>query len=146
MPETREMDRAVAKPLAKLGCRATQLLLPQQVRQYRGFLLLATAQMALVGAGAMSGRVSARKRSHQTVVFGVIADPIPDDFVFLHNCQSAVIKTDASRINVILPFQFLELQARMRQIALEETIGALCVPLGVCGQAGKQTPEPPGGP
>src|ERR1017187_688962 len=46
---------------------------------------------------------------------------IPDDAVFLHDCQSAVLKTDASRIDVILAFQFLELQAGMRRIAIQET-------------------------
>lgn len=82
-------------------------------------------------------RIIARQPSHQTVVFGVTADPVPYDPIFLHHRQSAVPETDASRINVILAFQFLELQAGMRRIALEETIGTLGFPLSVRGQARK---------
>jgi hypothetical protein len=55
----------------------------------------------------------------------VAADPVPDDAVFLHERQSAIFQTDASRIDVILAYQFLELQAGVRRIALEEAIGAL---------------------
>ena len=50
--------------------------------------------------------------SDQTVVFGVSADPVPDDAIFLHDRQSAIFKTDANQIDVILAFQFLELQNR----------------------------------
>jgi hypothetical protein len=63
----------------------------------------------------------------------VTADRVPDDAVFLHERQSALLQTDASRIDVILAFQLLELQARVRRIALEEPIGALGVPLNVVG-------------
>jgi len=45
--------------------------------------------------------------SDETVVFGVGADPVPDDEIFLHDGQSAIIKTDADRIDVILAFEFL---------------------------------------
>ena len=61
------------------------------------------------------------------------ADPVPDDAIFLHDRQSAIFKTDANQIDVILAFQFLELQTGVRRIALEETIGALGVPLGAEG-------------
>src|ERR1022692_4348193 len=106
--------------------------------------------LARPGRGAWEARwigcAQLANGSDQTVVFGVIADPVPDDAVFLHDCQSAVLRTDASRIDVILASEFLELQAGMRRIALEETIGALGVPLCVGGWIGKQSPEPPDGP
>lgn len=54
--------------------------------------------------------------------------------IFLHDSQSAIFKANANRIDVILAFQFLEFQARVRRIALKETIGALGVPLSVRGQ------------
>ena len=59
---------------------------------------------------------------------------IPDDAIFLHDCQSAVLETDASRVDVIIAFQFLELKTRVRRIALEQTIGAFGVPLHFEGQ------------
>ena len=93
--------------------------------------------LARPGRGAWEARwigcAQLANGSDQTVVFGVIADPVPDDAVFLHDCQSAVLRTDASRIDVILASEFLELQFGMRRIALEETIGALGVPLRVHG-------------
>ena len=72
-------------------------------------------------------------RSDQTVVFGVTADPVPHDSIVFHDGQSAIFKTDANRIDVILAFQLFELQARVRRIALEETICALGVPLRAQG-------------
>ena len=53
------------------------------------------------------------------------ADPIPDDAIFLHDRQGAVVETDASRIDVVLPFEFLKLQAWVRGIALEKAIRTL---------------------
>jgi hypothetical protein len=73
---------------------------------------------------AETGEFAGSDRSDQTVVFGVTADPAPDDAVLLHHRQSAVPEADARRIDIILAFQFLELQTRMRWIALEETPGA----------------------
>jgi hypothetical protein len=64
----------------------------------------------------------------------VTADPVPDDAIFLHDSQSAVLETDASRINTMLACQFLELQTRVRRIALEEAIGALGITLSIDGQ------------
>ena len=66
----------------------------------------------------------------------MIADPVPDNSIFLHDSQSAVLKADASRVDVIRAFQFLELQTGMRWVALDwvalgETIGGLRVPLNV---------------
>ena len=78
-----------------------------------------------------------QRGSDQTVVFGVTADPVPHDSVFLHGCQCAIFKTDANRINVILAFQLFELQTGVRRVALEKTIGALGVALGAEGQIGK---------
>ena len=49
-------------------------------------------------------------------------------------CQSAVLETDASRVDVIIAFQFLELKTRVRRIALEQTIGAFGVLLHFEGQ------------
>src|SRR5262245_43073823 len=57
-----------------------------------------------------SAWVAVSQWSDQTVVVGVTADPVPDDVIFLHDCKSAVIETDANRIEVILAFQLLELQ------------------------------------
>jgi hypothetical protein len=56
------------------------------------------------------------------------SDPIPDDSI-LHDTQCAIFQTDANRIDVILPFQLLKLQAGVRRIALEDTICALGIPL-----------------
>jgi len=69
----------------------------------------------------------------QAVVLGVTADPVPHDSVLPHDGQSAIFKTDANRIDVVLAFQFLELQTRVFRIALEETIGALGVQLSTSG-------------
>ena len=55
------------------------------------------------------------------------ADPVPHDSIFLHGGQSAIFKTDANRLDVILALQLFELQTGVRRIALEETIGALGV-------------------
>src|ERR1039458_2224062 len=87
-----------------------------------------------------------QRGSDQTVVFGVTADPVPHDSIFLHGGQSAIFKTDANRINIILAFQLFELQTGVRRVALEKTIGALGVALSAEGQFGKQTPELPCGP
>ena len=35
------------------------------------------------------------QRSDQSVVLRMVADPVPDDAIFLHDCQSSVLKTDA---------------------------------------------------
>jgi hypothetical protein len=67
----------------------------------------------------------------------VTADPLPNDAIFLHNCQSTVLEPDAGRLNIFLAFQFLELQAWVCRIALEKTIGTLCVPLDVEWQIGE---------
>ncbi len=58
------------------------------------------------------------------------ADPVPHDSIFLHDAKGSIFKTDANRIDVILAFQFLELQAGVRRIFLKETLSALGVPLG----------------
>jgi hypothetical protein len=63
----------------------------------------------------------------------VTPDPVPDDSIFLHDCQSAEFKTDANRIDVVLAFQLLELQTGVGRIALKEAIGALGVALSVEG-------------
>jgi hypothetical protein len=63
----------------------------------------------------------------------VTADPVPHDSIVPHDGQSAIFKTDANRLDAILAFQFLELQARVRRIALEQTICALGVPLRAKG-------------
>jgi hypothetical protein len=54
----------------------------------------------------------------------VTAYPIPDDPILLHDRERSIIKTDTNRIDVLLAFQFLELQAGMRRIALEQPIGS----------------------
>jgi hypothetical protein len=58
---------------------------------------------------------------------------IPHDSIVPPDGQSAIFKTDANRIDVILAFQLFELQARVRRIALEETKCALGVPLRAKG-------------
>jgi hypothetical protein len=63
--------------------------------------------------------------SDQTVVIGLAADPVPDYAIFLHDSQSAICKTEAQRIDVILAIPFLEFQPGLREIALEQTIGGL---------------------
>ncbi len=65
------------------------------------------------------------------------ADPVPENVVLPHYGKSAVLKTDASRIDIIFAFQFLELKARVRRIALKKPKGPLGVPLNVEGQTGK---------
>jgi hypothetical protein len=54
----------------------------------------------------------------------VTADPVPDKAVFLHNCQSPVLETDANGIDGILAFQLLELQTGVCWITLEKTKGS----------------------
>jgi hypothetical protein len=71
--------------------------------------------------------------SDQTVVFGVSADPVPHYSILLHDGQCAIFKADANRIDVLLAFQLFELQTRVRRVAVEETIGALGVPLSAKG-------------
>jgi hypothetical protein len=44
---------------------------------------------------------------------------------------SIALAFDANRIDVILTFEFLELQTGVRRIVLEETIGALGITLSV---------------
>jgi hypothetical protein len=57
--------------------------------------------------------------------------------IFLHDRQGAVTEIDASRIDVILAFEFLKMQARVRGIALELPIRAFRLSLNVGGQPGK---------
>ena len=76
----------------------------------------------------------------------MIADPIPDDPVFLHDRQRAIVQADARRINIILALQLLEFQARMPWILPKKAIRALRVPLNFGWQLGKTAPELPGRP
>jgi hypothetical protein len=65
------------------------------------------------------------------VVIGVTSDPIPDHTISIDDRQGAVSESDSHRINVVLAFQFLELEARMPRIVLKRSIGTLSVPLNV---------------
>jgi hypothetical protein len=76
----------------------------------------------------------------------VAADPVPDDAIFLHDCQGAVVEADASRVDVIFAFEFLEVQARVRGISLEKPIRSFGFPSDAGGQVGEKMPEPPSGP
>src|SRR5437773_2777696 len=69
--------------------------------------------------------------SNQSVVIGIATDPVPDDAISLHDPEGAVAETDASRIDVVLAFHFLELKSGMCGIALENSIGTLGVPLNI---------------
>ena len=53
------------------------------------------------------GLRSAAANSDQAIVVGVTGDPIPDDAIFLHDRKRAVFETDASRIDFVLAFEFL---------------------------------------
>lgn len=86
------------------------------------------------------------RSSDQAFVFRVTANPVPNDAVLLHNCQRELLEADASRVDVILTLQFLELQRWMCRIALEETIGTPSVLLNIERQIVTQAPESPGGP
>ena len=52
------------------------------------------------------------------------ADPIPDDAVIFHDCQSAVIDAYAGRVYIVLALQLLEVQTGAPRIGAEETIRA----------------------
>jgi hypothetical protein len=67
----------------------------------------------------------------------VTADPVPDHRIFLHNRERPIAEADANRIDAVLTFQLLELQARMGSIALELPIGAFCLLLNVEREVGK---------
>jgi hypothetical protein len=60
-----------------------------------------------------------------------MADPIPDDSIFLHDGQCTVFQPDANRIDAIFAFQLLELQTGVRRIVPEQTICAHGIPLSV---------------
>jgi hypothetical protein len=57
--------------------------------------------------------VGLKTSSDQSVVIRVTADPVPDHPVLLHKREHPRSEADASRIDIILAFQFLELKARM---------------------------------
>ncbi len=59
-------------------------------------------------------------RSSQPVVFGMVANPVPDDAIFLHHSQRAILKSDANGIDVMSPSNFFELEARMSRIVAEK--------------------------
>jgi hypothetical protein len=65
----------------------------------------------------------------------VTADPVSDDAILLHHGQSPIFEADASRIDVVLAFQFLEVQSRVRRIALEEAVGTLAFPWASKGKS-----------
>lgn len=63
-------------------------------------------------------------------------DPVPKHAILLSDRERPVAESDANGINVILTFQFLELQAGMGRIALEKPIGAFGVLLNIEWQGG----------
>jgi hypothetical protein len=76
----------------------------------------------------------------------VATDPVPDHPVCLPDGQSTITEAYASGINIVIALDFLELQARVRWICLEDSVGALGLALGIRRQIMKQTLEIPGGP
>jgi hypothetical protein len=78
-----------------------------------------------------------RERSNEPVVVGVTANPVPNDAISAHDRQSTVVQTDASRIDCILAFELLKVQAGVRRIALKEPVCALRIALDVNGELRK---------
>jgi len=58
-------------------------------------------------------------QSGEAIVFGMAADPIPDNAITFHDCQCAVAEAYAGRVDIVLTLQLLELQARVRRIGAE---------------------------
>jgi hypothetical protein len=61
----------------------------------------------------------------------VTADPVPNNPISVHHRQRTVCEADPRRIDVIVAFEFLEVQARMPRIVLENSIGTLGIALNV---------------
>ena len=66
--------------------------------------------------------------------------------VRLPDGQSTITEAYARGVNIVLTLEFLELQARVRWICLEDSLSALGLTLDIRRQITKQTPEIPGGP
>src|ERR1051326_6964036 len=69
-----------------------------------------------------------------------------DHVVCLPDGQSTITEAYASGVNIVLALEFLELQARVGWICLEDIVSALGLALDIRRQIVKQTPEIPGGP
>ena len=89
---------------------------------------------------------SIERESGQSIVFGVVADPIPHDPIFLPDSRSTVVETDSSRTDFVFTFQFLELEAGMGCVRLEKTVRTLGIPLDVGREITKEPPELAGRP
>jgi hypothetical protein len=62
---------------------------------------------------------------NNSVVIGMASDPVPNNAISIDGRQSAVSEADSRGIDVVLAFEFLELQAGMPRIALKDSIGRL---------------------
>jgi hypothetical protein len=59
----------------------------------------------------------------------------------MNHSQRSITEADSYRVDIVVAFQFLELQTGVRGIRLEEAIRAPRVFLNVRRQTGQQTPE-----
>jgi hypothetical protein len=88
------------------------------------FISLAFAAGRLPGVDDPN-RIASFGVSHQPIVIGVVANPVPYDAASPHDRERAIIETDPGRVDVVLTFQFLELQTGMRRVCPKKAISPL---------------------
>ena len=76
--------------------------------------------------------------SEEAIVLSVSTDPKPYYAMPLHCSERPIAKTDTGGVDRVITFQFLEMQAGVRRIALEETIRALGILLDIGRQISEQ--------
>jgi hypothetical protein len=74
---------------------------------------------------------------YEAIIFSMASDPKPDDPLALHSREGSIAQPHTRRVDIVVPWQLLEMDAGVGGIVPEELIRPLGFLLNLGGQVGE---------